>query len=543
MMSYLVQHFLENAAQRKPDKIALICGDQRLTYGQVNEQSDRLACRLEQSGVKRQDRVAILLDNSVESVIALFGVLKAGGIFIMLSATMKARKLSYILSDSAACVLITHRGKTGDVLESVGHAGALENIIWVGAAPEQVKAAPDRIRHLVWQNLPGDGAVVPPQAGRRSIDRDLAAIIYTSGSTGEPKGVMCAHCNMVAAAESITHYIENTADDIIMNVLPLSFDYGLYQVLMAFLWGATVVLEKSFLFPVRILEMIQKERVTGFPIVPTMATLLLQMENIGRFDLSSLRYITNTAAVLPTVHIRKLRELFPAVKIFSMYGLTECKRVSWLPPDQLDTRPASVGIPMCNEEVFIVDANGREAAPGQVGELVIRGANVMPGYWNAPEETAKRFKAGMYPGEFLLYSGDLFKQDDEGFLYFIARKDDMIKTRGERVSPREIEAVLLEMEGVADAAVVGLPDEVLGQAIKAFIVRNAKGDITEQAVRKHCLGHLESFMMPKYIEFTRDFPKNASGKIDKKKLCQSGRSGVSAADTNKAGIFEIEGRR
>jgi acyl-CoA synthetase (AMP-forming)/AMP-acid ligase II len=351
------------------------------------------------------------------------------------------------------------------------------------------------------------------------IDLDLGAIVYTSGSTGQPKGVMSAHRSMVAAARSITRYLENVESDIIMVVLPLSFDYGLYQVLMAFLFGGTVVLEKSFLFPVKILEKVVQERVTGFPLVPTMAALLLQVENLARFDFSCLRYITNTAAALPVAYIRKLQTLFPHVTIFSMYGLTECKRVSYLPPDQLDKRPDSVGIPIPNEEVFVVDENGNELPPGQVGELVIRGSNVMQGYWNAPEETAKKFKPGPWRGETLLYSGDLFRRDAEGYLYFVARKDDMIKTKGERVSPKEIENVLCELEGVAEAAVIGVPDDILGQAIKAFIIKNKGTSLTEKELLSHCLKNLESFMVPKYFEFRDSFPKSASGKIDKKDLC------------------------
>jgi len=329
---------------------------------------------------------------------------------------------------------------------------------------------------------------------------------------------MSAHYNMVAAAKSITQYIGNVENDIILNVLPLSFDYGLYQVLMAFLFGGTVVLEKSFLYPYKILEKVVEEKVTGFPLVPTMAALLLQMEDLSKFNFSHLRYMTNTAAALPVAYIRKLQSIFPQVKIFSMYGLTECKRVSYLPPDQVDKRPDSVGIPIPNEEVFVVDGNGNEVPPGEVGELVIRGSNVMQGYWNAPEETAKRYRPGRYRGEALLYSGDLFMRDEEGYLYFVARKDDMIKTKGERVSPKEIENALCELEGVAEAAVIGVPDEIFGQAIKAFVVQKKGAGVKEKDVVGYCTKNLESFMVPKYVEFMDSFPKSPSGKIDKKQL-------------------------
>jgi amino acid adenylation domain-containing protein len=513
--SYLVHHFLEHSAKRFPDKTALVCGEERLTYGQVNAKANRLARHLIASGLRRKDRVAIFLDTSLEAVISVFGALKAGGIFLMLSPTMKAKKLSYILKDSGARCMVTHSAKAQIAIEALADAPELEHVVWAGSNPG--RPGNPKMQYVTWEEA------INPEAGLQDLDTpcidvDLATIIYTSGSTGEPKGVMSAHCNVVAAARSITQYLGNTENDIVMNALPLSFDYGLYQVLMAFLYGGTVVLEKSFLFPVKVLEIVVAERVTGFPMVPTMVALLLQMENLSKFDFSSLRYITNTAAALPAACIRKLQSLFPHVTIFSMYGLTECKRVSYLPPDQLDKRPDSVGIPIPNEEVFVVDKNGKEVPDGVVGELVIRGSNVMQGYWNSPAETSKRFKPGSYPGERLLYSGDYFKRDLDGYLYFVARKDDMIKTKGERVSPKEIENVLCELEGIVEAAVIGVPDPILGQAIKAFIVIDPKVEITEKKVMSYCSKNLEPFMMPKSIEIKDAFPRTTTGKIDKKLL-------------------------
>jgi amino acid adenylation domain-containing protein len=521
---YLVHHFLENSARRLPDKVALVCGEERLTFGELNDLTDRLAIRLVEMGVARQDRVALLLDNSVESVVGLFGILKAGAIFVMLSAGLKPKKLAYILKDSGAVALIAHSFKGPVVHEALSEASILRDVIWVGPVPKLAAGDTGSFRTHAWNDLfqPIAYSSLPCTVRRTSciggIDLDLATIIYTSGSTGEPKGVMSPHAAMVAAARSITRYIGNVESDILMVVLPLSFDYGLYQVLMAFLFGGTVVLERSFLFPVKVLEKAVQERVTGFPLVPTMAALLLQMENFAQFDFSGLRYITNTAAALPVAYIRQLQALFPHVRIFSMYGLTECKRVSYLPPEELDRRPDSVGIPIPNEEVFVVDEKGNDLPPGEVGELVIRGSNVMAGYWNAPEETAKRYRPGRRPGETLLYSGDLFRRDSEGFLYFVARKDDMIKTKGERVSPKEIENALCELEGVAEAAVIGVPDDIFGQAIKAFIVKHSRGEVTEQSVLKHCARTLEPFMVPRYVVFMDAFPKNESGKIDKKRL-------------------------
>ena len=274
----------------------------------------------------------------------------------------------------------------------------------------------------------------------------------------------------------------------------------------------------TFVYPYKIMERLVQENVTGFPIVPTMATILFQMEDLSKFDFSSLRYISNTAAALPVTHIRKLQKIFPHTKIYSMYGLTECKRVSYLPPKDIKSKPESVGIPIPNEEVFIVDKDGREIGPGVVGELVVRGLNVMQGYWNDSDETSRVFRPGRYRGETLLYTGDLFKKDEEGYLYFVSRKDDLIKTKGERVSPKEIENVLCEIDGVIEAAVIGVPDDIFGQAIKAFLVVKKNFKLNEKQVMQYCMKNLEPFMLPKYIEFRKSFPKTTSGKIDKKEL-------------------------
>jgi amino acid adenylation domain-containing protein len=510
----LVQHFLDDSAKRFPNKTAVISGDRRIAYKDINENANLLAASLISLGIKRQDRVIIFLDNSIEAVISIFAILKAGGIFIVLNPSMKSKKLRYILNDSGSKILITQIDKKQTIDDSVSNAEALEKIIWNHGKKECVNSK----RSISWHTIFSSPMKVPTKFFPPQIDLDLATIIYTSGSTGDPKGVMSAHCNVVAAAKSITTYLRNDEKDIIINVLPISFDYGLYQVLMAFLFGGTVVLEKSFTYPYKTIELMAKERVTGFPIVPTMVPILLRIKDLSVFELNSLRYISNTAAALPVTYIKQLQKMFDETDIFSMYGLTECKRVSYLPPEDLDKKPGSVGIPMPNEEVLILDKEGIEVGPNTIGELVVRGSNVMQGYWNAPEESARVFREGRYKGERLLYSGDFFKKDNDGYLYFIARKDDMIKIKGERVSPKEIEDRLHEMEGVSEVAVVGVRDDIMGNAIKAFIVLEKKGELTRRDVIKYCMKNLEPFMIPKHIEFMVCFPKSPSGKIDKKEL-------------------------
>jgi acyl-CoA synthetase (AMP-forming)/AMP-acid ligase II len=288
---------------------------------------------------------------------------------------------------------------------------------------------------------------------------------------------------------------------------------------MAFKMGARIVLTRSFTYPHDVLRIVATERVTGFPIVPTLSAILLRFD-LPAYDLSSLRYITNTGAALPTSHITQLRGLLPNVRIFSMYGLTECKRVAYLPPEELDRRPTSVGRAMPNTEVFLVDENGRRVHDG-VGELVVRGSNVMRGYWERPDETAAVLKTGAFVGQKVLHSGDLFRMDVDGFLYFLGRKDDIIKSRGEKESPREVEDVLHDLPGVAEAVVVGVPDAVLGSAVKAFVALQPGASLTEQDVLHHCAQRLEDFMVPRAVQFLADMPRTGSGKIDRKQLADS----------------------
>jgi long-chain acyl-CoA synthetase len=503
----LVNDFLEQSAEQHPDKVALVHEGKRLTYGHLDVLSNKLARGLTHIGIERGERVAVFLDNSVESVISVFGALKAGAAFIMINPSTKREKLEYLLNDSGASILITKQSRS-DVVQNVDCPALKATVMADGPNSRIPSVALDDLLH----------SSSAERQSPKCINLDLAAILYTSGSTGRPKGVMLSHLNMVSAAHSITTYLESNENDVIMNVLPLSFDYGLYQILIGFKAGATVILEKSFTYPYKVITAMTEERVTGFPGIPTIFALLLQLKDLDRFDFSSLRYITNTAAALPVNHIKRLRTVFPQAKLYSMYGLTECKRVSYLPPEDLEARPTSVGKGMPNEEIFIVDEKGRRVGPGEVGELVVRGANVMLGYWGMPEETAKRLRPGTYPGERVLFTGDLFKMDEDGYFYFIARKDDIIKCKGEKVSPKEVENVLLSLDGIVEAAVVGVPDEVLGQAVKACVTVDKVSRLTEEDILRYCSQHLETTMVPKYIEIMPSLPKTETGKIQRHAL-------------------------
>jgi len=517
----LVHEWLNRSARRFPDKEALVYGQQRLTYRNLDHRTDYLAVALQDIQVKRQDRIIVFLDNTPETVISLYGILKAGGVFIILAGSVKGAKLRYILENSGAEVLITYTNKAGVVTNALSQIQREIKTIWIGPK----KQIPNKFTQssLSWDEIFSDfsDTVEENQINgqlTRCIDVDLATLIYTSGSTGEPKGVMSTHHSMISAARSIIQYIGNEQDDIILNALQLSYSYGLYQIIMAVMFGGTVVLEQSFMYLHNILTRISEEKVTGFPIVPTMVAMLLKMRDLSGYDLSSLRYITNAGSALPVEHIHSLQKLLPHVRIFSMYGLTECIRVCYLPPEELEKRPSSVGKAMPNCEVFVVDEEGNEVAPGKTGELIIRGSNVMQGYWKDPELTAKTYKERQYPGERMLYSGDYFRKDDSGFLYFLDRKDDMIKSKGERISAKEVENTLCALEGVAEAAVIGVPDEILGQAVMAYIVPVTSYELTEKQVMRYCAENMETFMVPKRVEFIEELPRTLNGKIDKKQL-------------------------
>ena len=509
----LVNEFLEQSAKQFPNKVALVCQNKKLTYIQIENAANSLANALIFYGLHKQDRAAIYMENSIESVISIFGILEASGIFVIINPQVKSKKLEYMLNDCQVKILITDTKHLEEISGIMPNCSHLKRVIITDEYEHDNSLLcnfEDALEHPITRPL------------NNSIDMDLASLIYTSGSTGNPKGVMLTHLNMVSAANSIIEYLENTNEDIILNCLPLSFDYGLYQILMAFKFGGTAVLERSFLYPYYIIDIIIKEKITGFPIVPTIAAILLKNKNLGKYDFSRLRYITNTAQALPVKYIIQLQKIFPNTKIFSMYGLTECKRVAYLSPEELSRRPNSVGKAMPNVETYLLNERGEKIInPGEIGELVVRGSNVMKGYWNLPEETAKRLRPGIYSGEKNLFTDDLFKMDDENYLYFIARKNNMIKTAGEIVSPKEVENILYEIDDIIEAGVVGVPDEILGQAITAFLALKEDSKLTKEEIILYCSKNLEKYMVPRYVEIRKQLPKTSTGKLDLKNLASN----------------------
>jgi amino acid adenylation domain-containing protein len=495
----LLHDALREGANQNPDKTALVCGRLRLSYRELLDRAGSLASEMRIRGLERGDRVVILLPNCPASVIAIYGTLMAQGTFSVLNASMKAPKLDAVLTNAEPAFVITD-------------AAGLRTL---SAIPDRLP----RIGVLVTGDAPLDAISFDAAClrGHRpgelaQVDLDLAAIIYTSGTTSTPKGVALSHRNMTAASRSILEYLQLDANDTVLSVLPLSFDYGLYQLLLTIQAGGTLVLRDGFGFPFEIAQAIAAMRVTVLPCVPTMMAVLLRLRKTDSLDLSSVRKITNTGAALPAAFVPRLQEIFPNSRMYSMYGLTECKRVSWLPPEEIGKRPDSVGRPMPNTEVYVVDKDGRWHARDAVGELVVRGSNVMCGYYRDPEATDRALRPGLHPWERALFTGDLFRIDTEGYLYFLGRKDQIFKSRGERVSPREIEVVLYAIPGVTAARVTPVPDEVLGNSIRAELVCDDP-DVSVTSIMAHCRQHLETRLVPDHIEIVDRLPVSASGKV------------------------------
>lgn len=505
----LLHQPLRASARRWPDKTALVCGAHRLNYSQLSNQVDVLIQALRARHVRSGDRVVLFLDNSVEMVIGLYAVLTLGAVAVPVNPLTKAAKLAHLLDDSGATAMLTQASLAAAWHEALGHAPLLQTCL---VSPEP--AAPGDPRLLPWPEAASANASDAGDADSSA----LAAIIYTSGTTGAPKGVMLTHHNMLSAARSVNAYLAMTEHDVILSALPMAFSYGLYQVLIGLAVGATVVLERNFSFPAKVLEVMATERATVFPGVPTMFAQWMGMKSLDRYALDALRLVTSAAAPLPPAQMSWLRATFPQARLYSMYGQTECKRISYLPPEQLDLRPESVGRGMPNQALWLVDEQGRRLPNGSTGELVVHGPHVMQGYWRKPEETAQRLKRCPETGETVLHTGDIFRTDADGWLYFVARRDDIIKSRGEKVSPREVENALHAIEGVCEAAVIGVPDPALGEAVKAYVTLQPGARLTERELIKHCLARLESYMVPKYVDIVPALPKTDSGKITKAPL-------------------------
>jgi acyl-CoA ligase (AMP-forming) (exosortase A-associated) len=505
---------LDSAAQRWPARVALRWQGRDLTYGELRAQSLATAGALAAAGITRGERIAVFLANRPETIEVACAASRVGAIFVPVNSKLKARQLRHILHDAGCVALFMAHGDSAELSAALAGNRMLRLLVSVDTPVRDAS-----IHSLSLEALRGARGEVPAAPDPTAT----AAIFYTSGSTGGPKGVRVSHRNLVAGAQCVADYLGNTPEDRILAALPLSFDYGLSQVSTAMQVGACAVLSNYHL-PAALIQEVAAERITGLAGVPTMWAHLANGEWPAAAR-DSLRYLTNSGGALHPPTIEALRARLPRTRIFCMYGLTEAFRSTYLDPDELARRPGSIGKAIPHQEILLVDAQGAIRGPGESGELVHRGSLVAQGYWNAPELTARRFRpppAGAHdvqPGELAVWSGDLVRADADGFLYFIGRADEQLKTSGHRVSPNEIEEVIVEVPGVLQAVIVGLPDAVLGhRLVAALVTAPGSAETVIEAARRHCRQQLPAYMVPAEFYLLDALPLSPNGKPDRAAL-------------------------
>ncbi|MED5595362.1 acyl-CoA ligase (AMP-forming), exosortase A system-associated [Janthinobacterium sp. P210006] len=519
-MATLIHDLIFETAQRAPHAPALSWQGEDMAYAALAQCVRDAACTLLALGLQRGARVAVYLEKRPENVSAMFGAAAAGGVFVPVNPLLKPDQVAYILADCNVAILVTSRERLAQLGPALAACPDLQTVLLAGEGNGE--ASLGKLRVLPWSGMPAAASASPPMP-HAAIDADMAAILYTSGSTGRPKGVVLSHRNLLAGALSVSGYLRNTPQDRILCVLPLSFDYGLSQLTTAFASGACAVL-MNYLLLRDIVEAVEQEAITGLAAVPPLWVQLSQLS----WPLSTpLRYITNSGGVMQRSTLDRLRQSLPRTQVYLMYGLTEAFRSTYLAPEQLERRPDSIGQAIPNAEVLVLRPDGSVCEADEPGELVHRGALVALGYWNDAARTAERFKplppqaTGLVLPELAVWSGDTVRRDADGYLYFVGRGDDMIKTSGYRVSPAEIEEVAYASGLVGEAAALGLPHAVLGQAI-ALLVTPAPGvELLRDSVLAACRARLPSYMVPQWIEI-RDgvLPRNPNGKIDRPLLAR-----------------------
>jgi acyl-CoA ligase (AMP-forming) (exosortase A-associated) len=519
--SPLLPDLIRLSADRFPENAALAFSKNTLHYGELRDAVAAFAGGLIGIGFQRAERVAIYLEKRFETVISSFGAPAAGGVFVPLNPLLKPEQVGYIMRDCNVRVLVTSPERLALLTDTLKQCHDLRHVVVLDSPEPLPTSGP--ISYLSWSEL----LAMPQKPWHRVIDTDVVGILYTSGSTGKPKGVVLSHRNMVAGAKSVASYLENHAGDTLLAALPLSFDAGFSQLTTAFHVGARVVL-LNYLLPRDVIKAIERERVTGLTAVPPLYIQLTQL-NWPESITEHLRYFANTGGRMPRETLAALRRHLPKTKPFLMYGLTEAFRSTYLPPAEVDQRPDSIGKAIPNAEILVLREDGSPCAHNEPGELVHRGALVGMGYWNDPEKTAERYKplpvnapgreAGLVLQEIAVFSGDTVRMDEDGFLYFIGRRDEMMKTSGYRVSPTEVEEILYATKLVGECVAFGVDHETLGQAIQIIVTAPAGSEIDTTALLAECRMRMPAYMVPAGIE-VRDgpLPRNPNGKIDRKTL-------------------------
>jgi acyl-CoA ligase (AMP-forming) (exosortase A-associated) len=517
-MADLVHQLIFESARRLGDRPALKYRDDLLTYSQLATAVGAFSAAMIDMGLGRGERVAVYAEKRPETIVAMFGASAAGAVYVPVNPLLKAEQVSYILADCNVRVLVTSAERLPILASALAHCLELRIVVTMGEPPAGITLPGIRISS--WSAVQ---AAIATKLGHRTIDQDVAAILYTSGSTGKPKGVVLSHRNIVAGARSVAEYLELSENDRLLAVLPLSFDYGMNQLTTMFLVGGLTVL-MNHLFARDIVALVDKERITGLAAVPPLWIQLAQLEWPAVVH-GHLRYFTNSGGAMPTATLATLRRKLPTTKPYLMYGLTEAFRSTYLPPEEADRRPESMGKAIPNAEILVARDDGTLCDVDEPGELVHRGVLVSQGYWNDPVKTAERFKP--LPGqdkalpisELAVWSGDTVRRDEQGFLYFVSRRDEMIKTSGYRVSPTEIEEVLYASQLVGEVVALGVEHPVLGQAITVIATPADGIALTPELLKNECQKHLPAFMVPAHVEIlSGSLPRNPNGKIDRKQL-------------------------
>ncbi|MBB1125376.1 acyl-CoA ligase (AMP-forming), exosortase A system-associated [Thiospirillum jenense] len=518
----LLHHLVLHQAENNPSACAVRYANETLTYDVLADAINAAANHYLALGLQRSERVAVYLEKRLETVVALFAAAAAGGVFIPINPLLKAEQVGYILADCNVRLLVTSPARLELLAPVLNQCPDMRIILLVGAAHVDYLELPKNVIIRAWNDKDG----VQSCPAWRVIDQDMVAIFYTSGSTGRPKGVVLAHRNFVAGAISVAEYLRNHSADRILSVLPLSFDYGFNQLTTAFLVGASVVL-MNYLLPRDVIRAAAREQITGLAAVPPLWIQLAQLK--WPIEITEhLRYFTNSGGAMPISTLAQLRTQLPKTQPYLMYGLTEAFRSTYLPPEYIEQRPDSIGKAIPNAEIQVVHPNGHLCAPNEPGELVHRGVHVAMGYWNDPEKTAERFRpapgqiTGLPLTEIAVWSGDAVKMDDEGFLYFIGRRDEMIKTSGYRVSPTEIEEVIYATGLITEVVALGVAHPVLGQAIVAIVYALNADPTINTTLLTECQQRLPAFMVPhRLIIYSNPLPRNPNGKVDRQLLTQT----------------------
>jgi acyl-CoA ligase (AMP-forming) (exosortase A-associated) len=498
MMVYTVRDVLDRQASRAPaSKAAIVDGAERLTCAELRARACSGGVLLKERGVRKGDRVGVFLRRSADAVAALFATWYAGGVAVVINDSLRTQQVQHILEHSEASCVVTDSA----------HLPLVPNLPSCGALDvEELRLAQ---------------GVCSPEPLRGA---DLALLIYTSGSTGLPKGVMLSHHNLLSGAQIVSDYLHLTDRDVILSILPFSFDYGLNQLLTALLTGGTLVVQRS-LFPPDICRAIQREQITGLAGVPTLWQQMTgQQSPFLKTACPTLRYITNSGGRLPEHAVRLIRAAHPHLEIYLMYGLTEAFRSTYLPPDQVDRRPSSMGKAIPNVEILVINEEGRPCRPGEIGELVHRGANISLGYWRDPESTARILRPHPLDEcrngnpELVVYSGDLVTMDEEGYLYFVGRKDKLIKSRGVRVSREEIESCIYASSLVAHAVCFTAPRADADDEIVVAVIPGDPSRFREEALEEYCRREMPEYMRPRVIWPLDAFPLTTSNKPDRPQI-------------------------